>query len=742
MAYFKNRYSPKIYPVTASVIIREKEEASGADLLYKNSLIEGYRNYLNEPYIIKSYPLIGNVIKKLNFEVVFINEGKIKTSEAYKLPVKVRLLKRNGSYGASLVFKVINEKIYSVKNATENVEEKEAMFYFSDSVEFNGHHFIVFQDSLDDVKRILNMPYKLTFLDPNSVTENYVGRLNVQWAEEGSGVLNLSINGSNPEKEIDFMNGLISTYQQYDLEKKNQTAERTIQFIKKQLTEISDSLKISEAQLEQFKISNSSEKLDDEAKRLFDKLAPLESQRSELVIRANYYSYLMNYITKGDNLDLIVLPAAVGVNDPILSSLVEKMINSQLDLKLFLGKGKDENPLVKGGVKRLDELRKDLIESVKTLRATDNLKAELIKKEISDLDKLIDHLPVAQRQFISIQRNYTLLDNLYIFLMQKMSEAGISKASNVSDIVPVNPPMKGAIISPNTSQNYFIGWVIGLLIPIAAFVLIEFLNQKIQSREDLDKITTIPFIGGIGHYQTKDNLAVSNKPKSPVAESFRAIRSNLSFFTSNQTKKVFMVSSSISGEGKTFSTINLATVFAMSGRKTLIIGADMRKPKIFSDFGLTNDRGLSGYLSMLNSLSDVIQETSIENLDLISSGPVPPNPSELLLSDRIGNLITEALQLYDYILIDTPPMAIVTDAFVISKYADHTIFVTRQNYTPKAFLRDIQEFYSAGKLKNISLVLNDIYRTGLGYGYGYGYGNGYGYGYGYGKSKGDGGYYS
>jgi capsular exopolysaccharide synthesis family protein len=203
-----------------------------------------------------------------------------------------------------------------------------------------------------------------------------------------------------------------------------------------------------------------------------------------------------------------------------------------------------------------------------------------------------------------------------------------------------------------------------------------------------------------------------------------------------------MVSSSISGEGKTFSTINLATVFAMSGKKTLIIGADMRKPKIYADFNLSNTVGLSGYLSQLNTFAEVVQHTAVENLDLISGGPVPPNPSELLLSARFEALIKEALQWYDFIIIDTPPMALVTDAFVMSKYADHTVFVVRQNYTPKTFLNDTQDYYANGRLKNISIILNDIYKSGMGYGYGHGSSYGYSYGYGYGATKNGDGYYS
>jgi capsular exopolysaccharide synthesis family protein len=205
-----------------------------------------------------------------------------------------------------------------------------------------------------------------------------------------------------------------------------------------------------------------------------------------------------------------------------------------------------------------------------------------------------------------------------------------------------------------------------------------------------------------------------------------------------------MVSSSISGEGKTFTTINLATVFALSGKRTLIVGADMRRPKIFEDFDRSNDVGLSTFLSQIHEFEQVIQETSIENLFLISGGPVPPNPSELLLTDRFELFVKKALEQFDFVIIDTPPLALVTDAFVISKFANHTVFVLRQNYSPKEFIRSIDEYYRSGKLKNISILLNDIYKSGLGYGYGqgYAYNYGYSYGYGYGRRKDGQGYYS
>src|SRR5690606_33327510 len=313
-----------------------------------------------------------------------------------------------------------------------------------------------------------------------------------------------------------------------------------------------------------------------------------------------------------------------------------------------------------------------------------------------------------ERQFVSIKRRYSLLENIYVFLMQKKAEADISKASTTSDIIVVNPPMRaGGAITPKVSQDYAIAAFVGNVLPLLIFALQEVLYTKVQSRDDIEKITNIPFLGGIGHKKDPGNLVVQNQPKSAVAESFRSMRSNLNYFTGSRDKVVFVITSSVSGEGKSFTTINLGTVLAFSGKRTLILGADMRKPKIFGDFKLHNSTGLSTYLAgMTQSFDDVVQATGIENLDLVSGGPVPPNPSELLLASRMDNFIQEALARYDYVLIDTPPLAIVTDAFVLSKYADQIVFVVRQNFTPKEMLRSVGDYYSSGRLKNVSIVLN------------------------------------
>lgn len=725
------------------------EETSGAELLYNNGLINPYRNYMNEPYIIRSYPLIEKVVSDLNFNVSFYREGYFLTTEAYSyIPVKAVWCKSGEERRGQFLFKLIDTNHYTLSVFAEKKEKMDSamIFALNDSIQFNDYHLCVRSVSERSIAKYIGVPFLLVIQPPRSVARSYVSRLKVDWAEQGAGVMNLSLVGTNPDKEIDFLNGLVQAYQNLDLQKKNEAADRTIEFIRAQLMQIKDSLRTVEFQLEKFGSNSRIKDMSAEAQRIITKVEGFELQKTELLIRKNYYHYLNTYLTKNElSLDQIILPSSVGLNDPVLNSLLSKMVDFQLEIKLYIGSERGKNPLVMEKMQRIKEIKKDVLESVKTLKSTDDIKMDFVNDQLKELDQRIAILPGNERQLISVQRNYSLLENLYVFLMQKLSEAGISRASNTSDVIPVNPPFRGEAISPKPIQNYTTAAFLGLAIPFALFILFELLNNKVQSKEDIEKMTNIPFVGGVGHNTSGNNLIVSERPKSGVAESFRAMRSNLNYFTGNNSGQVFMITSSISGEGKTFTTINLATVFALSGKKTLIVGADMRRPKIFEDFDCTNDYGLSTYLSGLTEFDKVVQKTGIDNLFLVSGGPVPPNPSELLLTGKFEVFIKRALEQFDFVLIDTPPLALVTDAFVMSKFANHTVFVMRQNYSPKEFVKSIDEYHQTGKLKNLSILLNDIYKSGLGYGYGqgYAYNYGYGYGYGYGSKKKDGmGYYA
>ncbi len=362
----------------------------------------------------------------------------------------------------------------------------------------------------------------------------------------------------------------------------------------------------------------------------------------------------------------------------------------------------------------------------------------MINSKINQAESTIKALPDDQQELIKIKRKYDLSDNIYSTFLQKRSEADIVKAANLSDIHFIDPAkdIGGGLIGPKTSVNYVLALFLGILIPLLFVFAIFFINNSIQNTEDISKLTKIPLIGVVGLSKEISDLAVFDRPKSALSESFRAIRSSLQFLYKQQNvdgAKTLMITSSVSGEGKTFCSINIATVFALSEKKTVIIGLDLRKPKLFDEFNLTNDVGIVNYLIKQKSIDEIINKTQIPYLDVILSGPIPPNPSELIMSDAMGELMEELKTKYDYIILDTPPVGLVSDALELSQYCDVTLYIVRQNFSKKEMITLLNNRVKRGELDNASIILNGFenkakYGAGYAYGYGYGYGpysNGY-----------------
>jgi capsular exopolysaccharide synthesis family protein len=754
-AYLINRYSQRIYPVKAAIIIKENDENVGAKFLYDNELLNPYRNFYNEIYIMKSYPLLQEVLESLGFEISFHREGDIVTTEYYEseFPVKVNVIDGHKNiYGKRLYFVVNDDQHFTLQHITEeDTEGKEfTNLVFGDTVTVNGYTLLIQkQGDLNEIKR---KRFTVKFHNPVSLAKLYSNRLSATWAEQGAAVVNLEISGPVAQKEIDFLNKFIERYQFYDVEKKNKAATMAMKFLDGQLFVIGDSLKQYEDQVENFKRKNIITNLEEETNRLYEKLVEFEDQKFQYKLTDNYYGYIEKLLI-ADQYEGVFTPSSVGITDNVIATLITEIITLQSQVNLYKSnrtKGVDkleDNPRLIEMSQRIKYLKGDIRKTIQNSRKTQQINQAFINDQIRMVEQQLKKLPRTERELVAIQRNYALRENLYVFLLQKRTEAGLSKASTTSDIMVVNPPMASGSTSPRVSRNYVSAVGLGFIIPFLIFVLLEVANTRIQSKDDIEKLTDVPVIGGIGHNIASDPLIVYRKPRSAMAESFRALRSNLNYFTGNKDKKVFMITSSIPGEGKSFTTLNIATVLALAGKKTVILGADLRKPKLFDDLNLNNDIGLSQYLSDMVQLDTIIQKSEIEGLYLIAGGPMPPNPSELLLRPAMTKLLTELRERFDFVVIDTPPLTYVTDAFVLAEFVDHTLFVVRQDYTPKAALQYLQDFYRSDKLTKVSILFNDLRKSGLGYGYsGYGYGYGYGYSYGYGvygnKKSGGQGYYT
>ncbi len=741
IAFISNRYATKIYPVSASILVKENQEMSEAEFIIKNSLVSSYKNYFNELYIIKSYPLIESVIRDLDFQVAYFAKGNVKTTEYYAddMPIEINILQSEQvPYGKSMLLSFVDKNHFSLEYLGDDDDETGERFTklpYNDSVQVNGFAFYVDLVNPKTINEYLGRELIVRFYDPENLTRLYSTRLGAKWAGEGASVVELNLTGSTPEKEKAFLKRFIERYQLYDVDKKNQVAIKSLDFLEEQLEVIGDSLRFYEDQIESFKQKNIITSLDAEAQRLYQKLEVLETQKVQRILTENYYIYVINKLSK-ELYDGIITPQSVGIDDVIIATLITELIRIQAEIRMYLDVEKvEENPILRDKKRRISQIKEQIIKAIQTSREARELDESYLKQQISALEKQLNKLPGAERALVNIQRNYKLRENLYIFLLEKKAEVGITKASATSSIIGVNPPIIGGIISPNVKLNYLLALSFGMIIPIVIFFLMEIMNKKIQAKEDIEQYTNAPLIGGVGHNPTLNNLIVYEKPRGAVAEAFRALRSNLNYFTQNADKKVFLVTSSIAGEGKTFTSTNLATVLAMSGKKTLLIGADLRRPKLFDDFEIENNQGLSQYLSGMIGLENLVINTKIENLSLILGGPVPPNPSELLMRHEMDELIEYLLTKFDYLILDTPPVGLVTDAFVLNRFADHILYVVRQNYTPKDALMSLEESIQLGQLDKISIVFNDIRKNGPGYGYGYRYGYGYGYGYGYSSNK-------
>jgi tyrosine-protein kinase Etk/Wzc len=738
VAYGINRWSEKIYTVSSTLLIKDDRNATLTGIFPGSEGFRSQQKVNNEIGILKSFDLNHRVMDELpEFSVIYTSVGKrgIAETRMYKNTPFIVLLDslQNQQSQQKIEIRLLSDKEYQIKLNGDNDLKTVP---FGEKFNEKGFNFII---KLRNPEKFKYDPdasnkYYFYFSDPASLANSYRNKLSVSPIEEEASLVTLTTTGYVPQQEADYLNKLMDVYLEYGLEYKNLTSEQTINFIEQQLNTISESLKIAETDLESFRLANRLIDISREGAIIQDKLEEIDAERTRLIMQKNYYEYLKDYIDlKRENTD-IISPSVMGVTDPLLIRLVGdlgELQKQKRQLSINLYETSEPLRIIENNIVIA---RKAIMENI-----SDGLLN--IEKWISDTDvrlgaveKEIRKLPSTEREMINIQRKFDINNTVYTFLLEKRAEAGISRASNVPDnrIIDRAGYYSSSRIRPKSRQNLMIALVLGLTIPLFLMMIIDYLNNKIIDRKDIEKVTSVPIMGYISHNNLKTELPVIEKPGSALSESFRSVRTNLKYFLKDAECPVISVSSTITAEGKTFASANLSAILAMSGKRVLLIGLDLRKPRIHRIFGIKNDIGISSYLIRESRFEDIIVETGFENLWYAPSGPVPPNPAELIESAAMTELIELARKKFDYIVIDTPPVAIVTDALLVSHFTDFYLFVVRQRYSSKNTLELIDELYKNGTLKNVGLVVNDISISGYyGYGLRYGYSMGYGYNYGY-----------
>ncbi len=553
--------------------------------------------------------------------------------------------------------------------------------------------------------------------------------------DEGESMtLRISSQGPIFEKERDYVNMLCEIFIQSTLERKRRIAENTLLFVESQLEIIQDSLRQVEDQMLKFQISNEIIDLSKEGQIAYSQMDNFYQKRLELDLQNNYLEYLIDYINNNKNPEALIAPALMQVRDPVLEESVKKLKEAQEQRDRLNAVVESNTPALIQINKRISKEKDFILEVTRELVENNNLAKKQIEIREEAVEERMLELPGNEQELINIQRKYDVNNSFLTFLMERRAEAGIEKASTVSSIRILNHSSyyNMNVINNNRTQVYVVSFFIALLLPILIIVAVDLIDQRIREKSDIDRKTSIPILGVLAHFKGSSNLAVLDQPRSSLAESFRRLRTEIYFDTGQVDGKVVLVTSAISGEGKTFTAINLASIMAIGNKKTLLLGLDLRKPSIHKIFKYENDTGISSYLEGKDSISNIIRPSEIDNLSIAYSGPIPPNPSELVEKKELTEFFQWARKEFDYIIIDTPPLALVPDAMLIADHSDMNLFVIRYNYSRKQVLSLINRLNEKSRFKELKIIVNDLRITRyLGYGYEYGYGYAYGYGYGY-----------
>ncbi len=565
-------------------------------------------------------------------------------------------------------------------------------------------------------KHLLSGSFFFRFSTLKDIVRKAQASLSLTVVNKKASVVRLSIETYNLKKAKDVLNMLTQVYLERGLKKKNRIAVNTIRYIDSQLQQIRDSLSVYEEKVQAFRKKQRLWDLPFQAQAGLDQMQELEKERIENRLKLDYLTYLSKEMERPDE-ETLTLPVALGQNDQLISQLVVEYTRLQNQQQGFANTGA-ENPFALELKQKISNAKKTLEQAVSTALYREKKRLQSLNRRFAEIDNVLMELPRQQAELLELERLFSLNNQLYTFLLQKRAEAQIARASNTSDNEVIDEALQWGKkpIRPKKKIVYLLACIFAFMVPGALLLLLDYLDDSVQSKNDIAKISNVPVIAAISRSTMLKQTVVFDYPKSATAESFRALRTNLQFYGHGDDKLTILVTSSLAGEGKTFTATNLALTYAAYG-KTVLVGFDLRRPRIYNDFNLTNELGVSNFLIGREKLEAIVQKTKLPTLDIITSGPTPPNPVELIDSEQTNSFVSLLKSRYEYIIMDTAPVGLVTDAYLLMKYTDSNLYIVRQNYTKKQELSHILEEVEQKGIKRMSVVLNDVERKAYGNNY-------------------------
>jgi len=698
-------------------------------------------NLDNEVEILRSRSLIESTVKKLELNISVFEKGRVNTIELYKeAPIEVHFTNVKPSFytdGMKWEFIKLSPDTFELVSAIDEetpvlLTNKKEFRYGEVIPTINGGLIITKSIEKNQPKDLEDKSIFIAVTPFDKVVASYQRRLVVDPISKTSSVVSISLTDPILKRAEVFLDNLIQIYNDDAAADKNFISENTSKFISSRLILITQELDGVEKDVESFKTSNSLTDIESEAKLFIEGSSEYNKKSVENEIQLNVVSSLLDFMKKSTNGDL--LPSNIISGQTDASSLINSYNQLVLNRNRILKSATLSNPSVVKLDEQITSLKANVAESLSRMQANLTIQKRNLKGQEGLLDSKIGKIPVQERQFRVIARQQKVKEELYLYLLQKREETAISLAATAPNARVIDAAKASNIpVSPKKNIIYLGALLMGLLIPFGIIYVKDLLDTKVKNRFDITDKFNIPFLGDIPRALTTNEI-VDTTSRTSTAEALRIVRANLEYMLTqvpdDRAKSVF-VTSTIPGEGKTFLSVNLASIFAHSGKKVLLIGMDIRKPKLNEYVGISDPKGLTDYLSAKNIpiTNFITPMKGYEAFDVLLGGIIPPNPTEMLMSKKVDELFAQFKKEYDYIVVDTAPVSLVSDTLIVAKHADTFVYVVRANYLDKRTLTIPDILHKENKLPNMAFILNDTeVAKGYGYGgYGYGYGN-YGYG--------------
>ncbi len=734
LTHLYHRYTPIVYKGSVTVMMKsdDKRSVSGAGIIEGFGLSPETKSIENQTIILRSKKIVKRAIDKLDFAIDIYSDGFFKDMDMYrKSPFTITM----DSSHVQLLNTQIHIEPIGVSQVKITINTENAYLHSFNDEKSHGVTGPVTFEKIINWGEEINTSFCKFKISSNSNTvpqvgfyfyfrsldwlaSTYRGRISVSPYKEGSSILYITSTGTNTLKINAFLGALTKVYLEQSLERKNEIAKRTIAFIESQLKQVADTLRETQLKMMEFRRNNVFSAPTDLSDRLANQYFEYEKESSFIEVRKNYYTNLSNHLIKEPLSDDYLLPAFSIDANPFISTLVTELLNQHNERSILETQTNINNPLLSEIDKRIDVSKQNLLTALNKLIKNLDLEKTKLAMQMKTAASKMNHLPETERAFLDIEREYKLNDAIYTFLLQKESETQITKASNTPDNEILDDASIVGIVSPSKSKNNKQALFMALLFPVAIVVLKEYFNNKIRDKHDLLSIApNATILGFIPEYKGNEKIVIESEPHSSLSESFRALRTKLKYMTPVNEKLILTITSTSTGEGKTFCALNLAAAFAISGKKTALVGFDLRKPRLTEIFNHQNHQGLSNYLIGQATIEEIMYPGDIENLTIIPSGAIPPNPSELILGNNTEKLFSDINNLFDVVILDSPPIGVVADARLLMEHSNCHLFVTRANKTIKEHFKHTLQNLAEEEIAPIGIILNDISNSNGGYGY-------------------------